>query len=285
MKRFFYAGCSFTRFPYPTWGDIIAYDKLNYKGYDYAHNLGAGGGCNQLIASRLAWADKKYNFTDQDDIAIMWTSLFRESVLTTWFDEPHTRWHAYGNSFNNPVWSEVTKHPYLHNTYNMLDRNATTFHYVNKLYKPFYQGRIDVDGMDHYETYDSLKEKEIVKPMLFNYPGQHEEYLEKFWYEYKNLDAFDFSYQGPFSEISDIFSNHPDISQHLNHAKKVTNLDPLTVSYFEFFADKLLERVRELKKSKGREHTKHEIHTFELLTDFKNNSGIKGISSPVPDYT
>ena len=282
MKRFFYSGCSFTRSPYPTWGDIVAYDKLNYKGYEFAYNLATGGGCNQLIASRLAWADIKYNFTDQDDIAIMWTTLFRESVLTTWFDEPHTRWHAYGNSFNNHLWAEITNQPYLHNLYNMLDRNMSIFHYVNKLYKPFYQGRMGNDsGVGYENSYESIKEAEVVKPMLANFSGQHEKYLEKFWYEYQNLDAFNYNFNAPQSQISQLFNNHPDILQHLDHAQKVANLDSRTVAYFESFSDELISIIQ---KRINDSTLKQSIATCDLLKDFRNNSGITGITELLPDY-
>lgn len=272
MKRFFYSGCSFTSAVYPTWGDIIAYDKLNYKGYDFAYNLATRGGCNQLIASSLACADMKYNFTDQDDIAILWTTLFRESVLTTWFDEPHTKWHAYGNSFNNPVWEEITNQPYLHNLYNMLDRNMTTFHYVNKLYKPFYQGRIGSEGrMKSAMSYKSMKEAEVVKPMDNNFTGQLEEYLAKFWYEYQNLDVFNFDYDGPLSQVSKRFNNHPDILQHLDHAQKVGNLDSRTVVYFKSLSDELISTIQ---KSINDPNLDEFISRCDVLQDFKNNSGI-----------
>lgn len=282
MKRFFYSGCSYTSYPYPTWGDIVAYDKLNYKGYDLAYNLATGGGCNQLIASRLAWADIKYKFTEQDDIAILWTSLFRESVLTTWFNEPNTRWHAYGNSFNNPLWAEITNQPYLHNLYNILDRNMATFHYVDKLYKPFYQGRIGGDGGISYElSYESMTETEIVEPMLNNFTGEHEEYLEKFWYEYQNLDAFDFDFNGQHSQMTKLFNYHPDISQHLDHAQKVANLDSRTVAYFESLSDELVSIIQ---KRINDPTLKDSIGNCDILKDFRINSGIKGITKFSPDY-
>lgn len=280
MKRFFYAGCSFTKYLYPTWGDIIAHDKLNYKGYDFACNLGVSGGCNQLIASRLAFGDKKYDFTDQDDIAILWTTLFRESVLTTWSDEPWTRWHAYGNSFSNPMWSEVSKHPYLHNTYNILDRNMTTIHYVNKLYKPFYQGRLG-PGHLNGKDYESLKSTDIVKPMK---DEQHDIILGEFYNYYNNMDAF--TMELPDDHIFyKIFSNHPTLIDHLDHAQKVTDLDSRTIAYFRSFSDKLYESIADITSTTTDFTTiKHLVHDCDLILDYKKNTNIKGFLHDI-DYT
>jgi hypothetical protein len=230
MKRFFYAGCSFTHWLYPSWGDIIAYDKLNYKGYEFALNLAVPGGCNQLIASRLAWADKRYNITSQDDVAILWTTLFRESVLTSWEDLEYSQWRAHGNSFNSPLWSKVSNHEYIHNSFNMLDRNMTTFHYVSKLYDPFYQGTLEPNDSRSRHSFEDLISNDVVKPLRYS---AHHDLLKKFHDEYYSLHRF--THPEFYSEedilFSEIFANHPTILQHLAHAQKVTDLDSRTVEY------------------------------------------------------
>ena len=257
MKRFFYGGCSYTQYAYPTWGDILAYDKLNHKGYDFAFNLAISGGCNQLIASRFAWADKKYKFTAQDEIAVLWTSLFRESVLGTWNDEPDSHWHAYGNSFNNHLWSEVTNQPYLHNTYNMLDRNMTTMHYVEKLYKPFFQGRIGSHDNADDLSYDQLCENDVVNRLKYQTLDSS---LEEFYNGYLALPRFD-NYPLPSDLHNDIFSAHPNIKAHLNYAMSITDLDDSTISYFEKLYNDIQEMLNKVSiDSNYYQQNKHEYH-------------------------
>lgn len=276
MKRFFYSGCSYTAYFYPTWGDIIAYDKVNHKGYNFAFNLGVSGGCNQAIASRLAWADKKYNFTLQDDIAVLWTTLFRESVLTTWFNEPHTKWHAYGNSFNNPLWSEVANQAYLHNTYNILNRNMTTFHYVDKLYNPFFQGRIGSNINQVDQTYEKLCKSDIVCELEYL---TLDIALEKFYNDYLGLPRFDINFESSVYHKG-VFSEHPSIKDHLAYALSVTDLEESTVEYFQKFHKDMSEIIDKIcKDSQYYNHNKQncKLQILEHCYDYTRQPEWKNV--------
>lgn len=86
MNRFFAYGCSFTKYYYPTWADIIIADSK--EGY----NCGRLGSGNQLIANRI-WethANKKFN--SDDTVIIMWSNFFRE-------DSYKDGWQTKGNIF------------------------------------------------------------------------------------------------------------------------------------------------------------------------------------------
>lgn len=74
-KRFFSFGCSFTALWWPTWNDYIG---LNFDEY---HNFGCGGADNKNILYRFLIADKKYKFTSDDYIMIMFTSFNRLSYV------------------------------------------------------------------------------------------------------------------------------------------------------------------------------------------------------------
>ena len=266
-------------FSYPTWGDIIAYDKLRYKGYDLAFNLGVNGGCNQLIASRLAWADTKYKFTDQDDIAILWTTLFRESVLTTWFDNPSTQWHTLGFVFNNPFWSDFDRHAYLHNTYNMLDRNMSTFHYVNKLYKPFYQGKIK--SRDEEDSYNALLTNDVVDDIE---SSEHDQVLRDFYNQYQALDNLYFTETQSKVHV-DIFGKHPTLREHLRHAQKISDLDSNTVTYFENMSDKLDHQTLEVYHSMD-DIVEIKLSIYHYLQSEIKDFDIRGMACySYPDYT
>ena len=61
IKRFFSFGCSFTRYAWTTWSDIIA-EELKVPYYNYG---GAGAG-NQYIFNTVMQADAFYKFDEND---------------------------------------------------------------------------------------------------------------------------------------------------------------------------------------------------------------------------
>ena len=71
-KRFFAFGCSFTKYHWPTWADIIGHVTPEY--YNYAQS----GGGNLFISNSIVEANLKHNFTTNDLIMVMWTSICRE---------------------------------------------------------------------------------------------------------------------------------------------------------------------------------------------------------------
>lgn len=86
MSRFFAYGCSFTKYYYPTWADIICAESK--EGYNYGR-LGSG---NQLIAHRIWETHARKKFNENDTIIIMWSNFFRE-------DEYNKGWQTLGNVF------------------------------------------------------------------------------------------------------------------------------------------------------------------------------------------
>lgn len=73
-KRFFVFGCSFTKWRWPTWADILQMQMPNVEVY----NAGRGGAGNLYISSQYSLYNNKYKFVDTDLIAIMWTTYYRE---------------------------------------------------------------------------------------------------------------------------------------------------------------------------------------------------------------
>lgn len=71
-KRFFAFGCSFTNYAWPTWADIIGQDIPVYE------NWGARGGGNHFIFNSVVEAHTRHNFTKDDLVIIMWSSVSRE---------------------------------------------------------------------------------------------------------------------------------------------------------------------------------------------------------------
>lgn len=71
-RRLFTFGCSFTKYNWPTWADILSRD------YDYFENWGQSGAGNQYIFNSLVECNQRNKFTADDTIVIMWTSIVRE---------------------------------------------------------------------------------------------------------------------------------------------------------------------------------------------------------------
>jgi hypothetical protein len=73
FDRFFAFGCSFTRYSWPTWADIIG---LNFSNSSY-YNYGYWGVGNHYIFNAIMEADQRHKFTSQDLIIVQWASHLR----------------------------------------------------------------------------------------------------------------------------------------------------------------------------------------------------------------
>ena len=72
MNRLFTFGCSFTRYVWPTWADILG------KEFDYYENWAKTAAGNQFIFNSLIEANIRNNFSDNDTVIIMWSSIYRD---------------------------------------------------------------------------------------------------------------------------------------------------------------------------------------------------------------
>lgn len=86
-KRFFAFGCSFTRYFWPSWSDIIALD-LDINEY---FNYGRGGAGNHYIANTIMQAAIDQKITSEDLVIVCWTNVFRDDK---WVDG---KWITQGN--------------------------------------------------------------------------------------------------------------------------------------------------------------------------------------------
>ena len=104
-KRLFTFGCSFTRWKWPTWSDYIG---INFDEY---YNAGQAGSDNKHILNQLLLVDKKYNFTPDDYVMIMFTSFNRMTYVDDKFKthcigdlvDDNLKLHPMGNRYNFPT--------------------------------------------------------------------------------------------------------------------------------------------------------------------------------------
>lgn len=72
--RIFTFGCSFTNYEWPTWADILLFGNDGY-------NMGISGSGNESILYRIMEADRKFNFTEEDRVIVMFTTPIRWDII------------------------------------------------------------------------------------------------------------------------------------------------------------------------------------------------------------
>lgn len=95
-NRLFTFGCSFTKYFWPTWAEVLAYD-LDIPFYNYGC-IGAG---NQYISNMIVQADQFYKFNKDDLIVVCWTNVCREDK---WVDG---HWVTPGNIFTQNAYDSA----------------------------------------------------------------------------------------------------------------------------------------------------------------------------------
>ena len=90
-------GCSFTRYRWATWADLLAQDMPNAE----FTNLGKCGAGNSYIQTMLSQAKRKMSLTNKDLVVICWSTFYREDK---WIKG---QWRTPGNVFGrDDVFSE-----------------------------------------------------------------------------------------------------------------------------------------------------------------------------------
>ncbi len=92
-NRIFSFGCSYTRYYYPTWANIVS----SQFSQSYFINFGVSGSGNSLLLTRLAQVHSKFNLEKNDLVLIMYPSYTREDRFLS-----EGIWYTPGNIFSNP---------------------------------------------------------------------------------------------------------------------------------------------------------------------------------------
>lgn len=172
--RLFTFGCSFTKYKWPTWADLLGQEFESY------YNFGKSGGGNLFISCSLAEANARYKFTPDDTVMVMWTNVTRE-------DRYISDWVTPGNIYSQGTYSEEFVKKYItirgcyvrdiaqmHLTKSLLENTGCTFHIMNMVdittFSQFYKQQ--ADGIeDILMLYDSTLSECLpsVNKVLFNY--------------------------------------------------------------------------------------------------------------------
>jgi hypothetical protein len=125
--RVFTFGCSWTRYIWPSWADIIKYTDQAPTVY----NWGKPGIGNVGIFYRMIECDLKNKFTENDLIIVQWSAWTRE-------DRFSDQWETYGNVFNSPYYDKsFTKKYWSWN--NDVIKNGSCIVAANRMFNIGYQ--------------------------------------------------------------------------------------------------------------------------------------------------
>ena len=194
MSRLFTFGCSYTRYTWPTWANIIAYDR-NLSLY----NFGLEGLGNRGIAIRMFEADMKYKFKNDDIICILWSSWDREDRFRDNRIDPQ------GSVFSNDkVYGRKWIKKYYDDS-NKIMKNIYDIYATNKIYKD--QISWQASGFEYYKN-DTFFENVTQEMSIYakKIIDRYGSVLPKLYYW---LDA---ETENSFEYLDD---KHPDILKHL----------------------------------------------------------------------
>jgi hypothetical protein len=277
MKRFFYSGCSYTEYGYPTWADIIAYDLITRGEIDFAYNLGKGGACNEYIANQLIMAKHQAKITSDDIMGVGWTTPWRHSVLNNYHagrnqDEYDQKavWQTFGNVATNHFWDVIPDHLEKINTdAYLLQRTCHQFNVLNDVFDFAYQSRMLTN-----ECIEIQQEEDFVDNLNLM-SMDHTAYLKGSFKNYVDLPTLDDESKyrdknGILSESETNFRNlyqgHPTMTSHLKMAQKITDLHDDTVaeiSRLEAILFDMVDTNIARLPNKSHDEIRHEV--FEIL--------------------
>lgn len=184
-KRLFTFGCSFTRYTWATWANILGFElKVKYNSQFY--NFGRVGSGNTYISNLISQADQYYHFNKNDLVIVCWTSITREDRWR------YDQWNCYGNIyFSDTIYDDKIKEFLIDNTH-FLMRDLANIKLVDNLLQSktryHFLSMKNIDDNTLFLTQDSHYKK-----LIINYnnilqkisPG----YMEVLWNNDKNLKS------------------------------------------------------------------------------------------------
>lgn len=225
FKRAFIFGCSYTKWNYPTWADMLQ-DQVDFPVY----NFGAPGTGNVGILHSMVKINLKYQFTKHDLIIVGWTFWTREDRYI------NGQWTRTGNVLTNPYYDKSFVNKYW-SFDNDIIKNSTAIILANQVFQINYQFSVCPFGAFD-ETID-LKDKnsEILNFYIPNLP---------------KCDIF-FTFNNQRFHPSNL-DRHPDILCHMDffnqNVAKTLNLTQLAPdSRFKKYQNKISNELALLNKS------------------------------------
>jgi len=249
-KRFFSFGCSFSSFWWPTWNDYIG---LNFDEY---YSYGCGGADNKNILYRLLQADKKYKFTSDDTVMVMFTSFNRMSYVDKDFHihnigdivNDNLKLHPLGKNYNFPtaVYDSCIA---IQSVESILKSKNVKYEFLQSMKHDFYN--------DDFEAEGEVKEDLDYCLDLFKYP-----IMENWVYE-----NYDFLKERVVWKDINTHDGHPTMKHHFDFVKEF---------FPQYITDKVIEYYDNQQESFTDESLQKQEKIFlQLKGEFFKNEKIK----------
>jgi len=255
MNKFLYSGCSYTNFGYPTWADIIAYDKITRGEIDRAYNVARDGACNSYIYSSLLRAMGDYGVTDSDIVGVCWSTPWRNSVISEIQSNAEKVdngfcWNTRGNVHQNNLWDLVGNHAdIVNNDVNLMHNTVVAYQSAHKAFNIDFEFRLPSNTdirvnaqMPEFDDFFYLeyitRDNGMIDHDLINYIERGYRKFAQVETLIRNAEA-DTAFNRAFM--------HPDILEHLSWAQRVCDISPDTVTECErvmtYISDTLEENI------------------------------------------
>ena len=249
-KRLFTFGCSFTRWKWPTWNDYIG---LNFDEY---YSLGCGGADNKNILYRLLQADKKYKFTSDDCVMVMFTSFNRLSYVDKDFHihnigdliHHNIKAHPIGKNYNfaTAVYDSCIA---IQSIESILKSKNVKYEFLQSMKHDFYN--------DDFEMSGEVREDLDYCLGLFKYPV-----IENWCYE-----NYDFMKEKVIWKDEGIQDGHPPMKHHFDYVKEF---------FPQYITDKVIEYYDIQQENFSDENTEQQEKTYrDIQKEFFANEKIK----------
>lgn len=207
-KRIFAFGCSFTAYIYPAWADII-YKSMNPEAKFY--NFGKSGGGNVFIANRITEANRKFKFTENDLVVVMWSTNARIDLYKTHEGGNNGQWKTPGNIYSQSMLSEqVVRELEDLNWFLMRDLSVIelTTSYLNNL--PC--GSVKLMSIPY--DYESSSRRMPIKKLTNTIINTYEPFLHD---EYPNMSLYEFMNNEWSSSITYKHNDHPGLDKFIDY--------------------------------------------------------------------
>ena len=161
MSRLFTFGCSFTKYHWPTWADILG------KEFHEHQNWAEPGAGNQFILNSLVECNLRNKISNLDTVGIMWTNVAREDRYLTYWSLP-------GNIYTQDTYDEKFVRNMI-TTKGLYIRDLAFMYSVDKILKDigcryFYLSMVDITNpLNHgdADVGDELQELfDLYKPVI-----------------------------------------------------------------------------------------------------------------------
>jgi len=230
IKRFFSFGCSFTRYSWTTWSDIIA-EELKVPYYNY----GGSGAGNQYIFNTVMQADAFYKFDENDLVMISWTNVCREDRYIK------DRWQCPGNIFTQQLYSTEWVEKFA-DPVGMAMRDFAAIHATASILKSkncqyYFLSMIDITKFfDQYQDYGANFKNETISTLNLIYNDSLSSIISNF---YDIL--WDGNISNKFNKIEKRFNYrlldpHPSPIEHYEYLKESLNYE---------FSETTINKVKE----------------------------------------